>query len=120
MDWKEVRARDLLRRKWANDNAIKKTAHDKEAERRRNPSEDTKIRMEIQKSIRDMCYGKNLSKEKVLQQLNEKYGDFKYLKYRQYFESWVNNVLGIKENKAKNGTDSNNIQKNYENNEQER
>ena len=120
MDWKEIKEKDNIRKRFTTEYFVKKLANDKEAERRKNPSEDTRIRMEIQKTIRNMCFEEKLSKEQVIQRLNEKYGDFKYLKYKQYFESWVNNALGIKENKVKNEIKSNNIQKDNENNEQER
>lgn len=99
MDWKEVRARDYLRRRWAIDEAKKKVLQDEEAKRRNNPSEDTKTRLEIQKFIRGSYSKGKRSKAEILEQLNATYGDFKYLKYQRFFESWVNNFLGIKDEK---------------------
>lgn len=99
MDWKEVKKRDFIRRRMSNDEARRKTLEDEKAKRMRNPSEDTKIRLEIQKFIRNSYSKGKKSKAELLEQLNATYGDFKYLKYQRYFEMWVNNFLGIKDEK---------------------
>ncbi len=120
MDWKEIKEKDNIRKRFTTEYFVKRLANDKEAERRKNPSEDTKIRMEIQKFIMDNCYVKKLSKEQVLEQLNEKYGDSKYLKYRIYFESWVNNALCIKEDPKKGNSDNKQRNDNVKEEQQER
>ncbi len=109
MDSRKIRSREIRNIRYASNLAAVAQSNAREEKRKKNPSEDTKIRIEIQKTIRNMCFEQKLSKDEVLEQLNEKYGDFKYLKYRQYFEAWVNNVLGIKENKVKNESNFNNI-----------
>ena len=80
----------FVRTHYVND--AHKAVEDKKRSTARN-SEDTLARIEIQSTIRKLCSSTEKTEGEILEVLNERFADSKYDNYRQYFETWVDDVL---------------------------
>ncbi len=86
----EKRSRNTFVKRASVDRAHLASIQEKKYEKE--VSDDTKTRMEIQTTIRKLCYSVK-TRSKILEILNEQYSDCKYEKYQKYFEGWVNDML---------------------------